>query len=575
MLRPSKERLKPFRALPTRLRLELLAKLEQSEQGLSPNRLRRIVHILERHVFVGETPQELCGALGISRQQFYNDLREGIRRFEAMLERKGGVTTTAVVEEPRRSMIAQAQACYQAGMSLRASEMLDRLHSQTLTPAEAVEVAALELDVAEDLLKPFPAFHSTVTLIEETQRRAEREGASEAHRLLLRGTTHWLQTRLSCYGTDRSHFLREYDATVASLRAPAFAGDHEAAVAFCRYMLTALLMLDDLGAGFLDERRADRALADVGELLSMRGDMPAAMRAILHARFAAFYNGRITTAHRSREQRVLAYRAGIDCSSTVSVWYALALEVSESVARGETEHGLACASALYESICASDSAEWQPVAHSRMALAYTALGRFDEAERFVTVHASGEQPIAHEILPACDILLGRRQYRECSDLATILIDSAKGIHRACALTHRAKAAYHIGDIKRATTDIKASVEMLDTLHGQSFYVLCSAYRTAHLITQENRYRDTLYAIETLLEDDTDAAALVGNRRGLTSRQRQIARLAAAGETNRAIASALNLSPRTVGNALTAVYTRLGVRARWQLADALERNASSA
>jgi DNA-binding CsgD family transcriptional regulator len=571
MLRLSKERLKPFRALPTRLRLELLAKLEQNEQGLSATRLRRIVHILEHHVFAGETPQELCGALGVSRQQFYNDLREGIRRFEALLERKRGVAPAVVVEEPRRSMIAQAQACYQAGMSQRASEMLERLHGQPLRAAEAVEIAALELEVAEDLMKPFASLRSAVTLIEEAQARAQDAGEEE--RVLLRGAMHWLQTHLSCYGTDRSRFLHEYDSMVALLRPRAFAGDREATLAFCRFTLAALLMLDDFEAGFLDERRADRALADVSELLGKRDDMPAAMPAVLHARFAMFYNGRVTAAHRSREQRVLAYRTGIDRSSTVSVWHALGMEVTDSIARGEAEHALACASALYESVRASDSAEWQVPARSRMAITYSALGRFDEAERFVTLRdAHTFQPRAHQILPACEILLGRKQYRECSDLATVLIESVKGIHHASALTYRAKAAYHIGDVKNATADIKASIAMHDAMHGQSFHALCSAYRAAHLITQEKRYRDTLYAIEALLEDSSDDSPLVGLRRGLTGRQQQIARLAANGETNRAIARTLNLSPRTVGNALNAVYTRLGVRARWQLADVLERGA---
>ncbi len=42
---------------------------------------------------------------------------------------------------------------------------------------------------------------------------------------------------------------------------------------------------------------------------------------------------------------------------------------------------------------------------------------------------------------------------------------------------------------------------------------------------------------------------------------QVARLAAAGETNRSIAGALFLSPRTVENHLGAVYRKLGVNGR--------------
>jgi DNA-binding CsgD family transcriptional regulator len=55
---------------------------------------------------------------------------------------------------------------------------------------------------------------------------------------------------------------------------------------------------------------------------------------------------------------------------------------------------------------------------------------------------------------------------------------------------------------------------------------------------------------------------------LSERELQIARLAATGLSNKDIAEALHLSPRTVENKLHTAYSKLGVRGRDELADAL-------
>jgi DNA-binding NarL/FixJ family response regulator len=56
---------------------------------------------------------------------------------------------------------------------------------------------------------------------------------------------------------------------------------------------------------------------------------------------------------------------------------------------------------------------------------------------------------------------------------------------------------------------------------------------------------------------------------LTEREREIAELAARGQTNRQIADQLFLSVRTVNNHLNHVYTKLGFSDRQQLATALD------
>ena len=56
---------------------------------------------------------------------------------------------------------------------------------------------------------------------------------------------------------------------------------------------------------------------------------------------------------------------------------------------------------------------------------------------------------------------------------------------------------------------------------------------------------------------------------LTARERDIATLAAQGESSKVIAARVFLSVRTVTNHLQSVYSKLGVTGRRQLADALE------
>lgn len=58
---------------------------------------------------------------------------------------------------------------------------------------------------------------------------------------------------------------------------------------------------------------------------------------------------------------------------------------------------------------------------------------------------------------------------------------------------------------------------------------------------------------------------------LTPREFEIAQLVARGKTNRAIAALLCVSRRTVENHLYAIYSKLGVGSRTELAFAMYRN----
>ena len=73
-------------------------------------------------------------------------------------------------------------------------------------------------------------------------------------------------------------------------------------------------------------------------------------------------------------------------------------------------------------------------------------------------------------------------------------------------------------------------------------------------------------------DGVPAAELTGpvSSRDLTPQQWQVARLVAAGATNREVAAQLVLSPRTVEHHLRHIFARLGVRSRVELTRELLR-----
>ena len=61
---------------------------------------------------------------------------------------------------------------------------------------------------------------------------------------------------------------------------------------------------------------------------------------------------------------------------------------------------------------------------------------------------------------------------------------------------------------------------------------------------------------------------VETRDDLTAQERQIARLAREGLPNPEIGARLSLSPRTIEWHLRNVFSKLGIRSRWELANAL-------
>ena len=154
------------------------------------------------------------------------------------------------------------------------------------------------------------------------------------------------------------------------------------------------------------------------------------------------------------------------------------------------------------------------------------------------VTASQAMVAAEEDRAACfsEALATPGAHRWPFDLATVHLLSGEHLRR----THA---------VRRARSQLEAAIDIFDRLGAEPWAV---------------RARRELRATgRTRVRPESGAAPL------LTSQELQIARLAAAGLSNKEIARRLYLSSRTVGGHLYRVFPKLGITSRAALRDALQ------
>jgi len=169
----------------------------------------------------------------------------------------------------------------------------------------------------------------------------------------------------------------------------------------------------------------------------------------------------------------------------------------------------------------------------------------------------------------------------------LLAEDAGERDRACAMIERtlatlrsgAQAAWLLLDAarlgveqQRSTLLLRAAAANARTAPYDAVDLLFRAYRS-NGPEAERLARDAAARFDALgWRDARDAARRRFAPRpseepgGLTARQSEVARLVAAGRTNREIAGALRISVHTVEHHVTAILRRRGLRSRWQLTD---------
>ena len=177
------------------------------------------------------------------------------------------------------------------------------------------------------------------------------------------------------------------------------------------------------------------------------------------------------------------------------------------------------------------------------------LGELDRAEALVT-----RLEERAEVFPRpWTLAVGAR--------ARALLESAGGDFQAAEAGYRAALAHH----ERLPMPFELGRTRL--LFGRLLR-RCNERRAAREELEAARSMFTQLGTKLWAERAADELARIPIRRkasdGLTPTELQVARLAAAGRTNREVAQALFLSPKTVEANLSRIYKKLGIRSRAEL-----------
>jgi DNA-binding CsgD family transcriptional regulator len=151
-----------------------------------------------------------------------------------------------------------------------------------------------------------------------------------------------------------------------------------------------------------------------------------------------------------------------------------------------------------------------------------------------------------------------------------LAPQVDGAFAAAIAEHARGAARRDGDVLGAAAERFAELGA-DLLAAEAAAQASAAFRNATDRRTAQRWTTRSAELAEGLDVDTPALHLGGESAELTSREREIAQLAARRIPSKEIAQRLSLSRRTVDNHLHRAYSKLGVMGRDELAEALGIN----
>jgi DNA-binding CsgD family transcriptional regulator len=180
--------------------------------------------------------------------------------------------------------------------------------------------------------------------------------------------------------------------------------------------------------------------------------------------------------------------------------------------------------------------------------------------------------------------LGRPEAAAADGLAAIVERTNLDCHRALLALASGWAAFGGGDRSAAVSDAARAVEMLSRFdwplylgrawallglttgdRDQGVEALRSAAEVFDAIGSRVRRAEALDALGRLGSAGKRAAAAASGPASLTSREREVAALAAAGLSAKEIGERLFIGKRTVESHLAGAYAKLGVRSKVELA----------
>ncbi|MFF4384935.1 AAA family ATPase [Kitasatospora sp. NPDC001547] len=199
--------------------------------------------------------------------------------------------------------------------------------------------------------------------------------------------------------------------------------------------------------------------------------------------------------------------------------------------------------------------------HADLAEALLAVGRHDEADDLLAdTHRTATE-------------LGRTSVLPALERARALLDAARGDHGTAA-RRLTDAAERLRDLPIERGRTLLALSHTERRARRRASARTAAQKAADLFTTHGAHpwaEAAAHALHRLEPGSADAGA----RPRLTGAEERCARLAAAGASNRDIASALTVSVKTVEATLTRVYRKLDVHSRVQLAHAITPTLESA
>jgi DNA-binding CsgD family transcriptional regulator len=277
------------------------------------------------------------------------------------------------------------------------------------------------------------------------------------------------------------------------------------------------------------------------------GDLPFSVALTCRALLAA-YLGRVDEAHTSIEEaRAASRRCGSD---RLGEWPATALGFLE-VSRGNYETALEALTPLVAKV------ESMPKATEIIAASFipdvveamVALGRLGPAERLVTALERNGSRLQRDWMLAVGAR-GRGMLlaaRGDVSAAVEIVEQAMAAHRRLPMPFEcARTQLLLGQLQSRKRSKKASAAAIRQA--------LATFEQLGTSLWAQRARAELGGVEIHTRESN----------ALSASERRVAELAASGMTNRTIAAAMYISPKTVESNLSRIYAKLGIHSRAEL-----------
>jgi DNA-binding CsgD family transcriptional regulator len=339
---------------------------------------------------------------------------------------------------------------------------------------------------------------------------------------------------------------------------------------------------------YLDEvEEARRDLVAVLAAARARGDDNAASGVLLHLAELECRTGDFATAlTRAQESVDLSDQIGSEQGRGAGL-YALALALTHlgrvDEARAAIDEGIEVVTRLSDWVFAMQLRSVRGFLELSLGNLENAAAELRELPRALLAHGIRE-PSVFPVWPnAIEALLGTGELDDADDLVAAYAALADEFHCPWAIASAARSAGLLaasrGDLVAAEADLTRALIAHERVRSRferarTELALGSVLRRAKrrreardvLVQAEAAFRGMgaqLWATRTTAE-----AARIGGRRpggpGMSATEEQVARLVAAGHTNREVAAALFVTERTVESNLSNIYAKLGVRSRTEL-----------